>query len=484
MAHFCTPLPSLARLAAGLVLVTFAVLSVAASEDKQEPPALGAARQLWAVTELVLDKHVAPPSRQEMLLAVARYMTPADPARADLARRLSQVTTPEQFAEFLRERWPQAKSGKAAGPQELVATVLPALLNAVPGHPELIPLASYKAIEQVSHNRYVGTGIQISWNPKENLTEIINPFPGGPARKAGARPGDLIVAVDGVSMARVPLAKVVEALRGEEGTPVTMVVRQTGATEQRTLKMTRGVVPFAMLLGYRRAGEEDWNYRVDSAAPIGYVRVSRITSSAVHELRQIERRLQTDGCKALVLDLRFTAEGDMPPTALLADALLEGGPICAVRARAGTVKEYKADADCLFRGWPLAILIGERTRGPGAAVLAAALQANGRAALIGTALPGPVHVTSPVQLPDDLGVVRLPTGTVQVARAQRPASRPAREESPAAVQPDHVVAMSAKDTEAVLVWQFTQEKPGGSTEKAPPDAVLAKALEVLRPALK
>ncbi len=480
MTPACRPLMSLARFAAGLTIATLAALAVTAGDDKQELPAAVTARQFWAVTELVLDNHIAPPSRQEMLLAAARSLALARPSRADLGRRVSQITAPEQLAELLGELWPRSAAAEAPSERELVGTLLSALIESVPGRPELIPLAAYKAVEQISHNRYVGTGIQIRWNVKEDLTEIINPFPGGPARKAGARPGDLIVEVDGASMAKVPLGKVVEALRGDEGTPVTMVVRQAGSAAKRTLKMIRGVVPFTLLVGYTRVGEEDWTYRVDPAAPIGYVRVSRITSSAVHELRQIERRLQADGCKALVLDLRFTAEGDVPQTALLADALLDGGSICQVVDRQGHVKEYKAAPDCLFRGWPLAVLVGEPARGPGADVLAAALQANGRAVLVGERVRGGGFVTSPFRLPDDLGVVRLPTGVVEL-----PLPPGAEREAGIGVRPDHVVPMRAKEWQALMEWQFDQDRPGGvSKEKAPADAQLAKAVELLRAALK
>src|SRR5262245_7958919 len=62
------------------------------------------ARRLWAVTETVLEHDVEPPTRQEMFLGAVRSLVKAVgmPQPADLSRRLSNVTTVEQLAEFFR----------------------------------------------------------------------------------------------------------------------------------------------------------------------------------------------------------------------------------------------------------------------------------------------------------------------------------------------------------------------------------------------
>ena len=78
---------------------------------------------------------------------------------------------------------------------------------------------------------------------------------------------------------------------------MTLVVRQPGSTETRTLKMVRGVIPIDSVYGYRRTSEDSWDYRIDRDAGIAYVLVQSIKSSTLHEPRQVERRLQADGTK-------------------------------------------------------------------------------------------------------------------------------------------------------------------------------------------
>src|SRR5262249_6136911 len=151
--------------------------------------------------------------------------------------------------------------------------------------------------------------------------------------------------------------KVVAMLRGPEGSSLTIVVRQPGAAETRTLKMTRAVVPLDSLFGFRRAGEEDWNYGVDPEARIAYVWVKAIKASTLHELRQVERRLQADGMRALVLDFRFSrGEGRLHDAGLVADGLLDGGLMWTARDPHYPAKAWRADRDCLFRDWPLVVL--------------------------------------------------------------------------------------------------------------------------------
>src|SRR5262249_48535534 len=147
--------------------------------------------------------------------------------------------------------------------EELESAVLAGLLSAVPGEGMFLPTDQAKAMEASSANRYVGIGIQVRVHPEEKLPQIVTPVGKGPARKGGIEPDDLIVEVDGKSTRDVRLGKVVEWLRGEEGSTFTMVVRAPGSDKTRTLKFTRTVVPFESVMGYRRMPEDAWEFRME-----------------------------------------------------------------------------------------------------------------------------------------------------------------------------------------------------------------------------
>jgi carboxyl-terminal processing protease len=445
-------------------------------------PADAAFARFWRLSELVLENQIDPPTRQEMFLGGVRALYEENATPIDLSRKVSQLSTEPQFAAFLRDHWPKPAGEEPSSPSERTSAFLRGALARVPGQPALLSPSVAKGVQAVAANRYVGTGIQISVNAKENLTQIVNPFANGPARKAGAKPGDLIVEVDGVSMEGIKLQEVVERIRGEEGTKVTFTVRQPGEKETRLLKMTRGPVAFDTVVGYQRLAEDRWQYRVNPDEPIAYLRLDQVLPSTPSELRKLEQALVADGIKGLVLDLRFSAAGGVQPAALTADELLDGGLMWRVRDAKGRVKEYRADRDCLFRDCPKAVLVDQRTRG-GSEWVAAALQDNKRAVVVGEATGGEGYVTSLLHLPDDEGAVQLRTGRVDRAA-------PAKGQANAGwrpVTPDHAVVLDQAKAEAIIVWQRQQqlpEQPADAAKTPPDDPQLAKALEVLRTALK
>jgi carboxyl-terminal processing protease len=466
-----------------------AVFADGPTVKKDEDKGMTLARGLWLMTDVVLENHVDPPARQTMLLAAAKTLLPADAkGRAgDLAARVSRVTTVEQ-CEALFDELDKA-AGRTAPDSAISSSALRALSASVPGGAHLISADALRLQEQIAGNRYVGTGIQIRFDDKEKLTQIVLPFPGGPARRAGAKANDLIVKVDGKDMAGHTLQQVVAALRGEEGTKVTMTVRQPGTDQTRDLPMTRGVVPFATVTGFKRVGEEAWQYRVDPETPVAYLRLAAINAGTLHDLRKAEAKLREEGAKALVLDLRFTGGGELHHVALVADGLLDGGVMWRLRDAKGQVKEQQADRDCLFRDWPMAVLVGGTEREPlGTALIAAALQDNNRAVVVGTKVECNPYVLSPIDLPQGRGKMMLPTA---VAERAKPTAGPVLElDRPAGTwieKPDHEVGLSAKQREAVTQWEREQDlpdPPAGAMTKPPEDPQLAKALELLRAKLK
>src|SRR5262249_1019457 len=146
----------------------------------------------------VLDKHVASCTRQEMLLGGVRRLLEAAGRQppADLSRRVSALTTQEQFAALLQEVWP-TDGAKRAKPEELERRFLEGLPAAVPGKPPLITPAALKLEEQIAGNRYVGIGIQLRISAEKHFPQLVDSFRSGPARRAGMKAGDLIVEVDG-----------------------------------------------------------------------------------------------------------------------------------------------------------------------------------------------------------------------------------------------------------------------------------------------
>ncbi len=372
---------SLTDVAASWIVVVVSIPTAMAG-DPAPKPSPDLAKRVQEITDAVLDHHIDPPARQQMILSgiKALYQASGVPVPSGLSRRVSSLTTPEQLAELLQDSWPKVTAGPVAT-RKLEEALFDGLLTVVPGGAELISAKERKVAEQIEGNRYVGIHIALGMNGTENQPNLHEVFPGGPADRAGVKKDDLIEEIDGVATKGVKLRDIVDRLRGEEGTDVTIKVRQPNETRSRILKITRATLPRETVHGVRQRSAGGWDVRLNRSEPIGYLAITEITASTPHELRKLARQLESEGIQALVLDLRGRGGSSVHPAVLLADCLLDHGLIGRVRtARGETV--YQADPDALFRGWPMAVLVDFSTSDT-AEWLAAALQDNHRATIVG-----------------------------------------------------------------------------------------------------
>jgi carboxyl-terminal processing protease len=365
------------------------------------------------VTDAVLAHHVDPPARQQMILdgLKAVYKAAGRPVPNGLAQKVSAVADPSRIDALLAEALatvadhaPKADPGPA---------MIEGLLSGVPGGAELIPERQQRVNEQVEGNLYVGIHVALGMDDKLKRPTFKEVFPGGPADRAGVRNDDVLEAVDGTPVEGEPLARVIDRLRGAEGTDVTIGVRTPPSSQARTLTLRRGRMPRATVGAVRKKGDGGWDVclRADNAGPVGYLKVNEINGSTPQEVRLMARRMEEEGAEALILDLRSVPPASLHATVLLADALLDGGTIGRVRWT-DRVETFRAEPDALFRSRPIAVLIDGST-GPEAAWLAAALQDNRRALLLGQPANPPAGVQTIIPVLGGAYALRLTTGVLE-----------------------------------------------------------------------
>jgi carboxyl-terminal processing protease len=168
---------------------------------------------------------------------------------------------------------------------------------------------------------------------------------------------------------------------------VVLRVRQPNSNEVRTITATRGLLPRQTIQGIRKFAGGGGETLIRGTDRVAYLKFEEITGSTRQELRALAQVVEAEGARAVILDLRPASSADLHPTVLLADALLEGGTIG--RVRSGTrVETFEAEPDALFRGLPLAVLVDNASPST-VQWLAAALQDNHRAAIVGGSAHGP-----------------------------------------------------------------------------------------------
>lgn len=409
-----------------LSLVACLVLAAMSVAD-EEPAGLvtaeqaqAAALRLWSVMEAVLDNHVTPPTRQQMLLQGMRAISKqkqgesSDDLDQQLARAVSDLSGHRETLDFFAMHLSRASQTSGSSLDKLATTFVHGALEAVPGGARYIPAKDSAVEQQLLENRYVGIGIALALGINDEYPAMFKVIPRGPAHRAGAQEGDLMLSIDGQDIKGMSVQNVVPMLRGQAGIPVSIVVRQPDSQNERTLTITRGEVPIQTVEGQSHTSAEEWNYHVPPAQDkdIAYIKITSIRGSTVSELRETARKLHSQGFRALILDLRETESGELRHAAMISDLLLEEGVIGAAVVR-GHRQKFTSNADHLFPGWPMAVLVDANTIGQ-AEWIAASVQHRQNTVLVGGNTPGLGYVTDRIKLPDG-AAIELQTGFLERA---------------------------------------------------------------------
>ena len=191
-----------------------------------------------------------------------------------------------------------------------------------------------------------------------------------PAAKAGLRPGDFIRMIGAEPTRDMSVWEGMRQLQGAPGTDVTLIVLRGNAAEPHQVTLTREVPP-ALAPAARMLPSK-----------IGYLRAAEFAAGTPAALRQAAARLQGEGAKALILDLRGSARGPLEAGIESARAFVASGTLAILESRGEGRRTISAAADDGAITLPVAVLTDFGTAGP-AELLAAALTGNKRAETIG-----------------------------------------------------------------------------------------------------
>ena len=244
---------------------------------------------------------------------------------------------------------------------------------------------------------FSGIGVQIRTNEAKQL-EVVTPLVGTPAFKAGLQAGDLITGVDGKSTEGISVDEAVRRITGKRGTMVRLTIRRPGRADALEVPIVRDTIKIKSVLGYNRLPDHSWNYIVDEAEGIAYIRISNFMHSTVDELDEALRACRAQGAMALIIDLRFDPGGTLKSAEEVSDRFLEAGQL-VVRTRGLTAKPYsfKARKPESCPGWPMVVLTTDKSASA-SEIVAGALQDHKRALVVGERTFGKGLVQRPFRL--------------------------------------------------------------------------------------
>lgn len=233
---------------------------------------------------------------------------------------------------------------------------------------------------------FAGVGVQIEFDELSNV-KVVSPIEGSPAHKAGFKADDVIAKVDGKSVFGLPIDSVVDLITGRKGTKVSVTVERKvkGAEGQEPTKqeidfsLVRDTIPVKSVKGWRRTGakEDAWDYFVDPAAKIAYIRILQFTNDTGPDLMKAAGRARADGAKGLVLDLRFNPGGLLDQGIRVAQAWVDRGNIVLTQGPGGTPEVAgQGNGAAVFDDLPTVVLVN-RGSASASEIVSGALQYYG-----------------------------------------------------------------------------------------------------------
>jgi len=264
----------------------------------------------------------------------------------------------------------------------------------------------YRSLQVNTSGELTGIGLQIALNSETGILEVITPIQGSPAERAGLKPRDRILQIEGLSTENITLDEAAARMRGPIGTVVTLLIGREGQPNQEVV-LVRDRIELNPVLADLRLSPE--------GMPIGYIRLSQFNANAALEIANAINSMEEQEATAYILDLRNNPGGLLQAGIEVARQWLDSGMVVYTVNRQGIQGSFEAFGPALTQD-PLVILVNQGTASA-SEILAGALQDNGRAELVGETTFGKGLIQSLFQLTDGSGLA------VTIAKYETPNHR-------------------------------------------------------------
>jgi len=289
--------------------------------------------------------------------------------------------------------------------KKLLEDAIRGMLTGLDPHSEYLDEEAYKTLMMSTSGAFGGLGVEVTG--EYGVLKVISPIDDTPAAKAGIKPGDYIVAINGKLVNDMTMNEAVDAMRGKKGTQVTLTVMRKNEKNPLNFKLTREMIHLSSVKG---------NLMPNG---IGYVRISEFqqptTELMISEIDKLKKQ-NGGNLKGLILDLRNNPGGLLETAVQVADVFLNNNNthkykdlIVYTEGRLPNA-QYSAKTTHpgdILNGAPLVILINEGSASA-SEIVAGALQDYHRAVVVGMTSFGKGSVQTVLPL-DDKHALKLTT---------------------------------------------------------------------------
>lgn len=290
--------------------------------------------------------------------------------------------------------------------EKLITGAINGMLSELDPHSVYIPKSALERVTEQFEGSFEGIGIEFVVLNK--VLTVVSPIVGGPSEIVGLLPGDQIVRIENESSYGITEDEVQKKLRGASGTKVTVSIRRPGQADEFDVTITRGKIPI---------------YSVMTAFMLedgltGYIYLGRFARTTSDEVEDALKKLEKQGMKQLIFDLRGNAGGYLDQAFEVADKFIPGGyKIVYTQGRQKSAdQEFFSSARGTHPLFPLVMLI-DHGSASASEIVSGAIQDLDRGLVLGQTSFGKGLVQNQMPLSDG-GALRL-----TVARYYTPSGR-------------------------------------------------------------
>lgn len=259
---------------------------------------------------------------------------------------------------------------------ELVDRVIPQFTETLDPHTAYIKAEDLQITNDELASSFFGIGVQ--FNLRNDTVNVVQVISGGPSEKAGLRAGDKIIAVDDSVFVGPKLNNevVVKTLRGPKDTHVKLGIKRKGVAETLDYVVIRGEVAQETVDAFYMADDQT-----------GYVKIDRFGERTHEEFYEALLKLQTEGARRYIVDLRNNGGGFLPVAGEMLNFLLDEGDTIVYTCGRGQTRANAGEV-LMSRGAPIisdpiVVLINENSASA-SEIFAGAIQDNDRGVIVGS----------------------------------------------------------------------------------------------------
>jgi carboxyl-terminal processing protease len=363
----------------------------------------------------------------KLYLNTARAANVDDSAAANL----------EVFNDALHKIHKEYVDGKDLTYQQLVYAALKGAVGKLDPHSEFLDRESFQQLQDDTEGQFGGLGLVVAM--RDGYVTVVTPMEDTPGFRAGILTGDRIVKIEGKSVDRQPLTDVVNLLRGEAGSTVTITVERPSTGTAKNYTLQRAVIQMVMVKDIN--GKKEFPLDEDK---IGYVHIVQFDEKTSEELEAALNQLKHQGLKGLVLDLRWNPGGLLEQAVAVSEKFLPSGQLVVSTEGRRTVEKYFAKGGDELKNIPVVVLVNLGSASA-AEIVTGCLQDLHRAVVLGEKTFGKGSVQTIFPLEDGSAL------KLTVAKYYTPSHKVIHQQG---ITPDILVPVSDTEQAAILLQRM------------------------------